>query len=283
MPYHACQQERIDRGLCVTCAKPRGIDGTTIRCAVCNRAAIDAAITRRAQIRAAQTPEEKAEIAAKKHAYYTARYAARKQARACVRCGRPVQGANYLNKRIYCAACQKAARDRKAEVRQKQRLAHSPWAGLRQGKPLPMGAAAERCGSIRTYKIGLDTGALQALRELKKRDREVRLKQSKDGTVEIIYQTSRIVREALRSWADLPECPTRSPEYRKMIECPLTFLADARTVAAIERHAPARGGNLSAAVCDLLVATAKRPNFTPKRTLPRLSAGGGVADPWDEE
>ena len=57
----------------------------------------------------------------------------------------------------------------------------------------------------------------------------------------------------------------------------------AQTVAAIERHKAARGGNLSATVCDLLVATAKRPNYAPKRTAPRLSAGGGKVDPWDEE
>jgi hypothetical protein len=83
MPYERTQQARIDAGLCKDCGKPRGDDGTTIRCRACAEAASVRSAARTKQIRKE-----------------------RLEAGLCYRCGRPRDALTVL-----CSTCLGKNRD----------------------------------------------------------------------------------------------------------------------------------------------------------------------------
>jgi hypothetical protein len=93
MVYEKTQQARIDAGLCKDCGKPRGKDGTTIRCRIC---ASEAA--KRATVRSSMIRKERQTMGA------------------CYQCG-----AKRDNETIFCSKCREKACQQSKKHQQEKR------------------------------------------------------------------------------------------------------------------------------------------------------------------
>jgi hypothetical protein len=242
---------RIAAGLCRDCGGERDGEGATkTRCTPC---AEKQRVYRRAAWHGGAGKREN-ETAKR-------RREARRDAGLCPGCGKELSPKEREAGVVNCARCRAAQRKNDEAYARRQRAHHGLWQRP-GGEPLPVGRGAAPVKAVRSLWIGGDPMTLWAIQELKKRDRERRQKENGGHPVEVVYQLSRVLREAILFWEDRYSAPVRHTKHRTIIDFHFGFKVDARTLAVIERHALQRDGNLSATVCDLLIARSNSPKWT---------------------
>ncbi len=256
MVSKAKQAERKAEGLCIQCGKARdGIRPTSVFCGVCAQKKRDNSARHHA--RKIASPEEYTPEA--KQARLDARLSPEEKRRwraengRCTRCGTPLFGGDKTEGFRFCATCRLHQRLYGHAYELRQKVAARARGEYAPDEP-PRGPQS-RLGPSRLLGFRMDMAVVRAIKRLRTRDREKRMK--RDPSARIGYQTSRVIREAIQRFEKASACPIRKPGYRSLTEFKFHFRCDERTTRIIERHAQARGGNASATICDLLIAAAQ--------------------------
>lgn len=255
----------IAAGCCAQCGNGlRLTDGDKHYCASCREKQRLSGIAFRARKRTAT-------VKPPSRNYQQRKRDARRAAGLCTDCGGPRDTEGIARGRLMCAAC-RAYHARKTADRVRQTRATGFYTDGRGGEPIPTGfhKDAPKVGVVGRLTVSLNLTAVRCIEELKSADYARRVAEAA-GTgkrVEKFFQVSRILREAIRRYQGHHGVPIRPLSSRLTICQDFSFRVDAVTLAIVRREAARRGGNVSYAICDLLIAAADSAR------APRLAASG---------
>jgi len=257
--YTKAKLERRAAGLCMRCGVVRAAvaGSTTTVCGECKRA--------RNAVQYARLAQKREVALAYKREWNRLARRKRIDAGQCADCGMALKGRALTAGFRHCAVCR--ARDLATVKRHQERKRAAKGGTIRSGsdgKPLDMPKSGS-LGAVRRLSVRLDVLAVKAVMTLKERDYAARVAAARSKGLPLppaAFHTSRIVRAAIGEFAELARAATvrnrggNGKAGDSMADCAFGFRADVATVQIVERHAAVRGGNLSWAVCDLLVAAA---------------------------